>query len=124
VKFRLTYYHKRKAYLISTISAELSLLTNRANFIKSIIDGKLKINNVPRKDIIAYLQTNGFDEIDGSYSYLLSMPIHTLTKEKYEELLAQVAQKEKELDSIKQKDPSQMYKEDLLDLKKVAVKSY
>ena len=124
VKFRLTYYHKRKEYLIATISAELSLLTNRANFIKSIIDGKLKINNVPRKDIIAYLQTNGFDEIDGSYSYLLSMPIHTLTKEKYEELLAQVAQKEKELDSIKQKDPSQMYKEDLLDLKKVAVKSY
>lgn len=124
VKFRLTYYHKRKEYLIKTLTQELSFLSNRARFIKSIVDGKLKVNNVPRKDIVAYLQDQTFDEVDGSYSYLLSMAIHTLTKEKYEELLAQVADKEKELELVKQKDPSQMYKEDLQELKKAVIKSY
>lgn len=124
VKFRLTYYYKRKEYLIKTLSEELSFLSNRARFIKAIIDGKLKINNVPRKEIILYLQNANFDEVDGSYSYLLSMAIHTLTKEKYEELLAQVAEKEKELALIKQKDPSQMYREDLQELKKAVIKSY
>jgi DNA topoisomerase-2 len=123
VKFRLEYYHKRKAYLIKTLTQELSFLSNRAYFIKAIIDGKLKINNVPRKEIILYLQTANFDEVDGSYFYLLSMPIHTLTKEKYEELLAQVAQKEQELELVKSKEPSQMYKDDLLELRTAVVKT-
>lgn len=124
VKFRLEYYHKRKTYLLETLTADLRLLSNRANFIKAIISGKLKINNVPRKEIILCLQEANFDEIDGAYTYLLSMAIHTLTKEKYEELLAQVAQKEEELAIVKQKDPSQMYKEDLQELRKAVIKSY
>jgi hypothetical protein len=47
------------------------------------------------------------------------MPIHTLTKEKYEELLAQEAEKKAELEQVKKSDPREMYKKDLQDLKKV-----
>ena len=93
VSFRLKYYQKRKDYLINKISDELSVLSNKARFIKAIIDGKLKINNVPKSQIVSYLDKNKFDQINGSYSYLLSMPIHTLTREKYEELLSQEAEK-------------------------------
>jgi DNA topoisomerase-2 len=88
VKFRLTYYIKRKEYLINKLNQELLLLSNKARFIKMIIDGKLKINNVPRKQIILALETGDFDEINGSYNYLLGLPIHTLTKETYEDLIA------------------------------------
>lgn len=124
VAFRLKYYDKRKAYIIDKLNYELLILSNKALFIKMIIDGKLKINNVPRKTIILALQTADFDEVDGSYSYLLSMAIHTLTKEKYEELLLQEADKKKELIEIKKKKPIEMYKEDLNDLKKVLKKEY
>jgi len=52
------------------------------------------------------------------------MPIHTLTKEKYEELLHQQYNKEVELEKIKKMDPKEMYMNDLSDLKKAIKKNY
>ena len=123
VNFRLTYYDKRKVYLIKTLQQDLTILSNKAAFIKAIIDGKLKINNVPKKDIVTWLTMTKYNLMDGSYSYLLSMPIHTLTKEKYEELLLQKQEKQKELDIIKSTLPIDMYKKDLSELKKVIIKN-
>lgn len=116
--FRLSFYSKRKAFLINKYNEELTYLSNRARFIKLIIDGKLKVNNVPRKEIILYLETNKFDQVNGTYLYLLNMPIHSLSKETYEALLKEVSEKQAELAEIKKKDPTDMYREDLADLKK------
>lgn len=124
VQFRLAFYDKRKKYIIDTLNQELTLLSNRARFVKSIIEGKLKINNVPKKEIILYLQTDDFDEINGSYQYLLGMPIHSLTKETYEDLISAVTQKQRELEEIKRREPIQMYREDLQELKKALQKEY
>lgn len=116
--FRLSFYSKRKAFLINKYNEELTYLSNRARFIKLIIDGKLKVNNVPRKEIILYLETNKFDQVNGTYLYLLNMPIHSLSKETYEALLKEVSEKQAELAEIKKKDPTDMYREDLNELKK------
>jgi len=118
VNFRLSFYDKRKDYLIKKYSDDLVYLSNRARFIKLIIDGKLKVNNVPRVQIVESLSKLKFDQINGSYSYLLSMPIHSLTKETYEQLLNEVETKKTELEEIKKKLPKEMYKEDLLELRK------
>jgi len=56
--------------------------------------------------------------VNDSYNYLLSMPIHSLTKETYEQLLKEVAEKRALLAEIKKKDPTDMYREDLSELKK------
>lgn len=124
VNFRISFYDKRKTYLIDKIERELAYLSNRARFIKMIIEGKMKVNNVPRQNIIDNLESKKFDLIDGSYSYLLSMPIHTLTKEKYEELLLQESNKNIELIETKKLKPIEMYKTDLIDLKKVLKNEY
>lgn len=116
-KFRLSFYDKRKAYLIDRYTRELKVLSNRAKFVKDIIEKRLKINNVPKSDIVLYLQTKSFDEVDGSYSYLLNMPIHSLTKETYEQLLKEVEQKKVEIAEIAKRQPIDMYREDLLALK-------
>lgn len=117
VNFRLQWYEKRKEYLINKIQKEVSLLSNKARFIKDIIEGNLKINNVPKNDIILYLKNSNYDQIDNSYSYLLSMPIHILTKERFEELLRQTKEKESELEIIKKTDYKTMYMDDLIALK-------
>ena len=49
---RLGWYQTRKDYLINKTEKQLALVTNKAKFIKDIIDGKLKINNVPKDKII------------------------------------------------------------------------
>lgn len=118
VGFRLGFYDKRKAFLINKYEQDLVYLSNRAKFVKLIIDGKLKINNVPKHEIIAFLEKSGFDQVLGSYTYLLNMPIHSLTKETYEQLLKEVADKEAQLKLIKSRLPLDMYREDLFELKK------
>ena len=116
-RFRLTYYDKRKAYLIKKYEADLKYLSNRARFVKMIIEGGLRINNRPKTEIVGDLTLNAFDKVDWSYSYLLGMPIHSLTKETYEQLLKEVEEKRKDLEEVRVKLPIEMYREDLTKLK-------
>lgn len=119
VKFRLAFYDKRKSYLLSKLSEKLNFLSNRARFIKDIVESRLKVNNVPRAEIIDYLTQGQFLQIEGGYTYLLSMPIYSLTMEKLKELLAQIAEVESEIKKIEARAPIDMYREDLTNLKKV-----
>jgi len=97
-------------------------LSNRARFIKMIIDGKLKINNRPKIEIIADLETNKFDKVDDSYTYLLSMAIHSLTKENYESMLNDLSTNEKTQTEVSKLEPTQMYTDDLKELRKKLAK--
>ena len=117
VGVRLGWYQTRKDYLIDKTEKQLSLVTNKARFIKDIIDGKLKINNVPKKTIILYLETADYDTVHGSYDYLLSMAIHSLTKERYEKLLLEKEGCIITLKTLKATDPKEMYLGDLKKLK-------
>jgi DNA topoisomerase-2 len=118
VKFRLSFYDKRKSYLLNKLSEQNQYLSNRAKFIKMIIDEKLKMSNRPKQDVFIDLENFKFDKIESSYDYLLSMPIHSLTKEKYEDLLKQVSENESETKRISSIKPIDMYKTDLKDLRK------
>jgi DNA topoisomerase-2 len=124
VDIRLAYYDKRKEYLKAKLERDLLILTNRSRFIKSIIENKLKVNKVPRAEIEQQLDKLKFDKIDGSYSYLLSMAIYNLTLEKYNELLKEVAVKEKELEALLATKTIDMYLEDLNELKKAIKNEY
>ena len=117
VDVRLGWYQTRKDYLIDKTEKQLSLVTNKARFIKDIIDGKLKINNVPKEKIVTYLKTNAYDTVHGSYDYLLSMAIHSLTKERYEKLLLEKEGCIIALKTLKATDPKEMYLGDLKKLK-------
>jgi DNA topoisomerase-2 len=117
-KFRLSFYAKRKAYLVKKYEDELKFLSNRAMFVKLIITGKLKINNRSKISIIEDMVSNKLDKINDSYSYLLSMPIHSLTAETYAQLLKEVDEKKLELIEIRKREPVEMYREDLNQLKK------
>lgn len=118
VDFRLTYYQKRKDYLLDKYNKELKDISFRAKFIKSIIDKKLKVNNIPKSEIIQWLEDNKFDKIDDSYNYLLNMSIYSLTKEKYEELLNKAKEKKSQIDEVYTWKIKDMYLKDLNELKK------
>ena len=118
VDFRMKYYQKRKEYFIGKWHDELDVLNMKANFIKAIIDKKITINNTPKDKIVFWLSKNGYKLIDDSYNYLLSMPIYSLTKEKYEEILQKVKTKEEQIMEFMKKDTKEMYLEDLYELKK------
>ena len=118
VKFRLDYYHKRKQFLLDKLNRELKILSNRGRFIKAIIDGKLKVNNVSKSVIIERIEAMKLEKIDDSYDYLLRMPIYSLTKEMYEKLKEDFVAKKEEIKILEETDPKDMYMLDLTELKK------
>jgi DNA gyrase/topoisomerase IV subunit A len=122
VKFRLSFYDKRKSHILSELKKDLLISMNRAKFIKKIIDNKLKISNRPKSEIVKDLETDKFHKIEESYDYLLNMAIHTLTKEKFEDLLSQIKRINDEVKKTEDLLPINMYKADLLELKKKITK--
>jgi DNA gyrase/topoisomerase IV subunit A len=118
VDFRLKYYHKRKQFLLDKMNRELKILSNRGRFIKAIIDGKLKVNNVAKSIIIEGIEAMGLDKIDDSYDYLLRMPIYSLTKEMYEKIKEDFVAKKEEIKVLEATNPKDMYLLDLSELKK------
>jgi DNA topoisomerase-2 len=118
VDFRLKYYHKRKQFLLDKLNRELKILSNRGRFIKAIIDGKLKVNNVSKALIIEGIEAMSLDKIDDSYDYLLRMPIYSLTKEMYDKLKEDFTIKKEEIKVLESTDPKDMYILDLTELKK------
>jgi DNA gyrase/topoisomerase IV subunit A len=118
VNFRLTYYHKRKQFLLDKLNKELKILSNRGRFIKAIIDEKLKVNNVAKSKIIEGIELLKLEKIDDSYDYLLRMPIYSLTKEMYEKLKEDFISKKEEIKKMEETDPKDMYMDDLNELKK------
>jgi DNA topoisomerase-2 len=118
VDFRLKYYHKRKQFLLDKMNRELKILSNRGRFIKAIIDGKLKVNNVSKSIIIEGIEAMNLDKIDDSYDYLLRMPIYSLTKEMYDKLKEDFTIKKEEIKVLESTDPKDMYILDLTELKK------
>jgi DNA topoisomerase-2 len=96
----------------------LKILSNRGRFIKAIIDGKLKVNNVAKAQIVEGIELLNLDKIDESYDYLLRMPIYSLTKEMYDKLKEDFKSKKEEIAKLEATDPKDMYLLDLSELKK------
>jgi DNA topoisomerase-2 len=118
VSFRLTYYQKRKDFMLNKMQHDLRVLGNRGKFIKLILEGKIVVNNKPKEDIIKQIENFSLDKIDGDYDYLLRMPIYSLTKEMFEKLKEDFKLKKEEIEKLKLVDPKNMYIDDLSELKK------
>ncbi|KAG8566354.1 hypothetical protein GDO81_013196 [Engystomops pustulosus] len=140
-ELRLRYYGLRKDWLLGMLTAEASRLSNQARFILEKIEGKIVIENKPKKELIQMLVQRGFDsdpvknwkqtqekeeagelieeeETEAStsgpdFNYLLNMPMWYLTKEKKDELCKQRDAKIAELKDLQRKSPSDLWKEDL-----------
>jgi len=118
VNFRLEYYHKRKDFLINQLKSELKILSNKGRFIKAILDGKIEVKNTPKLEIISSIETFGLEKMDGTYDYLLRMPIWSLTKEVFEKLKEDYKSKKTQLEELEKVEPKDMYLGDLSELKK------
>ena len=118
VNFRLSYYNKRKQFLLEKLKHELKMLMNRGKFIKAILDDKLDIKNKSKDVIIDSIIDMKLELIDDSYDYLLRMPLWSLTKELFEKLKLDFTAKKEEIVKLEKEEPKDWYIQDLKELKK------
>lgn len=115
---RLDYYVKRKEHKLNQYEKELLNLDSRIKFIMSIIDGKLKVANGKKEDIINFLEKNKFPKMNDKYDYLINMPVYNLTYEKKEELLKEFNNKDSQYEMYKKKTIENLWMDDLSELEK------
>ena len=119
IDIRLKFYKKRKDYLLKTMVDKLTQLASKYYFVKGIIDGSIIVNKRKKDNIIAQLEKiEKIKPIDGSYDYLLQMPIHSLTQEKLEELKKQIEEGKEEYKKTKETSIQDMWLADLKELQK------
>jgi DNA topoisomerase-2 len=118
---RLDYYEKRKTYQIEKIKKELLTLGAKYYFVKGIIEDTIIVNKRPKADIEKQiLATKGFPFKDfESLDFLLNMPIHSMSKETFNDLKEQIDKKKIELKEVTEKKVEDTWTEELNELKKV-----
>jgi DNA topoisomerase-2 len=82
-----------------------------------VIKGEIKINNVPMDKIIKQLQSNGLVELNGSYNYLLNIPIYKLSKDELDKLKSDFSSVKEQLKELYETNPEKMWHKDLVTLK-------
>jgi len=124
---RLALYHTRKKVLVKNLATQLKYITNEKRFIKNIMGKKLVIHGRREDDIIKKLSTQKFDRKNGSFDYLLDMPLRRFTKTKIKELVSRAEKFRKELHTIEGREPKKMWLDELKEfiaIYKVKIKKF
>lgn len=117
IELRLNYYTKRKELLLSKYKKEKNLLDSKAHFIKSVIEESIIVSNRPKNNILDQIEANDYPFIkvsdDNPYDYLLNLPIYSLSKERYEDLIRLAKEKSSQIEILEKKTEKELWKEDL-----------
>lgn len=119
IDLRLKYYDKRKMWLLDSLKDKLTTLASKYLFVKGIVDGEIVVNKKKKDEIVAQLEKiEKIKKVNGSYDYLLNMAIHSLTKERLDELKKLIEDGKLEYNKTKDTTIQEMWMEDLTEFKK------
>ena len=118
-KLRLSYYDKRKKWLMSDLERKIRENVSRYVFVSGVISGDIVVAKKTEEQISKQLdKTDKIIKINDSYDYLINMPIRSMTKEKLEQLKDLLKKLKDQLNEIKSVTPEEIWKKDLEELKK------
>lgn len=119
IKIRLSFYKKRKDWMLESMKNDLIKLASKYYFVYGIVNGTIIVSKRKKDNIVAQLeQIDKIHKVDGSYDFLLAMPIHSLTYEKLEELKKQIEDGKEKYKKTKETSINDMWLADLKELQK------
>ena len=119
--------------MLKELTNKLLLVSTKVKFIEDIINKKIKINNVPKLQLIEQLNNKNYpkminsilynneelekmkksDKDSASFDYLIKMPIYSLTKEKIDELKEEKDKYNYNINELKSKSVKQLWLDDI-----------
>ena len=119
INIRLEYYKKRKNYLLNKYMDEIKLDVSKYVWCKGVIDETIHIKNKKKDDIVKQLEnTDKIVQKDGSYNYLLNMPMSSITKEKMAELTEKIKGLKDLIKTVQKESIEEMWLTDLDEIEK------
>ena len=113
---RFPWYTTRKIHLINEVSEQLLITSSKYRFLQMIMKDELVVYRRKRDDVIADLQAHDFKQVNGSYNYLLNLPVTSFTEEMLEKLQHEIDELTNNLNTIKSTSVEQMWLNDLDEL--------
>ena len=107
-------YRRRKDWILSSTKDEIEEMASKYYFCKGIVDRTIKVTNVPKAEIVKTLEgMQKIKKLDGTYDYLLRLPISSLTTELLEKLKREIVEKKAYFDQVKATSIEDMWLKDL-----------
>jgi DNA topoisomerase-2 len=113
MEVRVTYYNKRKLYIIDDLNRQLIRLSNKARFIRMCLDGTIDLRRKTNDQIDELMEGYEFAEIDDCYDYLVKIPMNSVSVENAEKILKEETEKRRELEILIGTSVQQMWLNDL-----------
>ena len=112
---RVEYYEDRKEYMIDALEKEIMILSNKAKYIKEVLEGSIDLRKKKKQEIIDMLDEKDYDKLDDDeeFKYLVRMPMDSVSEENVEKLLKEHKEKQDELDRIKSTTIEEMWLSEL-----------
>jgi DNA topoisomerase-2 len=97
------------------LERDLLILSNKAKYIQDLLSDTIDLRKKKKQEIIDMLQDNEYDVIDNDedFTYLVKMPMDSVSQENVEKLLKEHLTKQDELDRIKSTTIQQMWLSEL-----------
>jgi DNA topoisomerase-2 len=114
IRVKSDYMTKRKNYMLDNMHSDILLDISRYSFIKNITENKITISKRTKADIVQQLED--FKEIiqnDGTYDYLLRMPVYSLTEEKMQELLDKIKKAKEVLEVLRNTSEKELWLQEI-----------
>jgi DNA topoisomerase-2 len=114
-EIRLEFYEDRKEFMIDALEKEIMILSNKAKYIKEVLDGTIDLRKKKKQEIIDMLVEKEYDTIDDDeeFKYLVRMPMDSVSEENVEKLMKEHHEKLDELERIKATTIEQMWLSEL-----------
>jgi DNA topoisomerase II len=111
---RIHFYETRKEHVIRALQAEMKVTTNKMRFITAVIDGRIGVHAMTKQELVQAVTDAHFDlGSDGSYDYLLKIPIYAMTSDNVAKLRDEIDRKTCALDETRAKTPTRWFADDL-----------
>ncbi|EAI5067639.1 hypothetical protein BJL57_08475 [Campylobacter jejuni] len=123
IDVRKRFLVKQKDFDLKVLENDLNINVQKLRFVKLIIDSELQIMKRSKKDIELDLESKGFIKFDGSYDYLLKLPIHSFTNETFEKLVQNAKEIKAKFEELKNLDTFKNYVESLDSIKNILTKA-
>ncbi len=110
IDVKLEYIQKRKDFKLTKYDEDMSLLSDKINFIKAILDKKIIIERRKKEDIVKQIKKIG---IDKNIDMLINMPLYSLSEESINKLNDQLKGLQTKFNELLQKPIEDIWIEDI-----------
>lgn len=115
---KLSSMNDRKQMLLSNFDNDISKKSEQYRFIGMVLDNTLDLKSLKTKEVFGFLEQHNFLKIDGSYNYLVTMPVSSLQKDKMESLKSEIEKLNNERKSLENTSPEKLWLSDIQTLVK------